>query len=98
VDAEGRTWARQRPRRLDERAAHRYVLRKSALVVVEKSATFELEWLEHADRKAYWNERVAGHVRCDDPVTEPNDDGVSYVASMWRDAAGTRLVLLSEEC
>lgn len=83
-DAEGRTWTRQRPRRLEEQDARRYVLRATALVAVERSATFELRWLEHADRKAYWNEHVAGHVEGSDRSAEPNADGLVYAASMWR--------------
>jgi hypothetical protein len=75
VDADGRTWKRQRPRWLEERDARRYVLRKSALVAVEKSATFELEWLDHADRKRHWDEHVSGHVEGSTRSAEPNDDG-----------------------
>lgn len=98
VDAEGRSWKRQRPRRLEETDARRYVLRASALVAVEASATFELTWLDPADRKPYWTEHVAGHVEDDARSAEPNDDGLTYAATMWRDDAGRRLVLLSEQC
>jgi hypothetical protein len=100
TDTDGIEWTRHKPRWLTERAAKSLALRTSIVLAVERAgAPAEVDRLDPAARKDYWDRNVAGHV--DDGTggdVPPNGNGLSYRISVWRDPRGRRLVLISEMC
>ncbi len=100
TDAAGTLWTRARPHRPAEQDARRLVRRSSTRVAIEHTpGSPDVEWLDPAAQKDYWDRRIAGHVedgtgRC----TEPDDAGLTYRLSSWRDARGHRMILISVNC
>ncbi len=80
--------------------ARRIVRRASTRVAIERTpGSPDVEWLDPAVQKDYWDRRIAGHVedgtgRC----AEPDDAGLTYRLSSWRDARGRRMILISVNC
>jgi len=94
---DGTVWKRQE-RWLNERDARRFVMRAATTVVVERSSTHELTWLEPDEKASYWESHVAGHVDGRANPVPANQDGFTYHVSTWKSVTGQRLVLLSEMC
>jgi hypothetical protein len=100
TDAAGTLWTRARRHRPAEQDARRRVRRPSTRVAIERSpGSPDVEWLDPAAQKDYWDSRIASHVedgtgRC----AEPDDDGFTYHLTSWRDVHGRRMILTSVNC
>jgi hypothetical protein len=99
TDATGTAWTGVKPQRLTEQDARRFVWRSSTRVAVEHSpGSPDVEWLDPAAQKD-WNRHIAGHVEDGTGRSvEPNDDGMTYYASIWRSLQVGRMILISENC
>jgi hypothetical protein len=64
TDASGTVWTPATPKRLTEQAAKRFVRRSSVRVAIERTppGTHEIEWLDPATQKEYWDRHITGHV------------------------------------
>jgi hypothetical protein len=100
ADTNGTVWTQSKPHRLTEADAKRFAWRKSTRVAVEHTpGNSDVEWLDPASLKDYWARRVAGHIEDGtDGCVHPNDKGLTYHASGWRDSRGHHMILLSEIC
>ncbi len=100
TDAAGTLWTRARPHRRAEHDARRPVRRSSTRVAIERTpGSPDAGWLDPAAQKDYRDRRIAGHVqdgtgRC----AGPDDAGLTYRLSSWRDPTGRRMILISVNC
>lgn len=103
-DADGGVWTRSLPRWVSESDAARLQLRSSTVVAVEGLGTGDpigdglpdLTWLSPDDRKTFWRSKVAGHLdEANGVEPRPNEDGITFRASIWTDARERRLILVS---
>jgi len=92
TDATGTVWTKAAPRRFARRPATRVALERAP------AGTADVEWLDPASQKAWWDRCIAGHVDDGSGRCTPDQDGVTYHVSSWRDPDGHRLILLSEMC
>jgi hypothetical protein len=99
TDAEGTLWRPAPPKHLAEDIARKFVRRASTRVAIERPSPgmTEPELLDPGVQKDYWEQRIAGHVFGAAACT-PDDRGLTFYLSSWRDKQGHRLVLISEVC
>jgi hypothetical protein len=99
TDASGTVWTPATPKRLTEEAAKRFVRRSSTRVAIERTppGIHEIEWLDPATQKEYWDRHITGHVNGAARRT-PDEQGLTYHVSSWRDSQGNRMILISEMC
>jgi hypothetical protein len=84
ADAAGTVWTRAWPHRLAEQDARRLVRRSSTRVAIERThGSPDVEWLDPAAQKGYWDRRIAGHV--EDGTAAPS---LTTPASRTASAAG----------
>ena len=93
-------WTPSTPKRLTEEAAKRFVRRSSARVAIERTPPdiYEIEWLDPATQKEYWDRHITGHVNDGTARCTPDEQGLTYHVSSWRDQQGNRMILISEIC
>ena len=100
TDADGVVWTLATPKRLTEAEAKRFVWRSSTRVAIERTppGSREIESLDPATQKDYWDRHIGGHV--DDGTTRcaPDQRGFTYHVSSWRDQHDHRMILISEVC
>lgn len=65
TDASGTVWTPATPDRLTEQNAKRFIRRSSTLGAIERTppGTHDIQWLDPAAQKEYWDRHIAGHVR-----------------------------------
>jgi hypothetical protein len=100
TDPGGTVWTRATPRQLTEADARRFAQRSSTRVGIERTppGISDVEWLDPASQKAYWDRHIAGHVEDGTGRCTPDENGITYHVSSWRDPGGHRLILVSEMC
>ena len=100
MDAIDPVWTPSTPKRLTEEAAKRFVRRSSARVAIERTPPdiYEIEWLDPATQKEYWDRHITGHVNDGTARCTPDEQGLTYHVSSWRDQQGNRMILISEIC
>jgi hypothetical protein len=100
TDAAGTVWTRASPGQLTEAAARRFARRSSTRVALEHTppGTADVQWLDPESQKAWWDRCIAGHVENGTDRCTPDQDGLTYHVSSWRDPDGRRLLLISEIC
>lgn len=100
TDASGTVWTPSTPKRLTEEAAKRFVRRSSARVAIERTPPdiYEIEWLDPATQKEYRDRHITGHVNDGTARCTPDEQGLTYHVSSWRDQRGNRMILISEIC
>jgi len=92
TDATGTVWTKAAPRRFARRPATRVALERAP------AGTADAGWLDPASQKAWRDRCIAGHVDDGSGRCTPDQDGVTYHVSSWRDPDGHRLILLSGMC
>lgn len=100
ITASGTVWTPSTPKRLTEEAAKRFVRRSSARVAIERTPPdiYEIEWLDPASQKEYRDRHITGHVNDGTARCTPDEQGLTYHVSSWRDQQGNRMILISEIC
>jgi len=100
TDANGTMWKPAPPKQLTEEAAKRFARRSSTRVAIERTppGSQEIEWLDPAAQKKYWDRHIAGHVQDGTGHCTPDEQGFTYHVSSWRDPQGSRMILISEMC
>lgn len=72
----------------------------SARVAIERTPPdiYEIEWLDPATQKEYRDRHITGHVNDGTARCTPDEQGLTYHVSSWRDQQGNRMILISEIC
>jgi hypothetical protein len=100
TDASGTVWTAATPKRLTEQAAKRFVRRSSTRVAIERTppGSQQIQWLDPATQKEYWDRHITGHVHDGTAPCTPDEQGLTYHVSSWRNPQGNRMILISEIC
>jgi hypothetical protein len=100
ADSDGVTWTPATPKRLTTTDAKRFVRRSSTRAAIERTppGSSQIEWLDPATQKDYWDRHIEGHVHDGTGQCTPDKRGFTYHVSIWRDPQGNRMILISEMC
>jgi hypothetical protein len=100
TDASGTVWTPAAPKRLTEQTAKRFIRRSSTRVAIERPppGAQEIEWLDPAIQREYWDRHIAGHLNDRTSHCTPGEQGLTYHVSSWHDPQGNRMILISEMC
>jgi hypothetical protein len=89
------TLAYERQEYLTERQVQELIL-QGDLALAEASCGLKLSWISPDSALEFFKKQIKGHV-IDDPdriILEEYEDHWCYLASLWRDAEGQKLILL----
>jgi hypothetical protein len=100
TDSDGVIWTPATPKRLTAKDAKRFVRRSSVHAAIERTppGSFQIELLDPATQKDYWDRHIEGHVQSGTDQCTPDERGFTYHVSSWRDPQGHRMILISEMC
>jgi len=100
TDADGVIWMPATAKRLTGAVAKQFVRRSATRVAIERTppGSSQIEWLDPATQKEYWDRHIAGHVEDGTDQCAPDEHGLTYHVSSWRDPQGHRMILISEMC